>query len=250
MWNFYCLMLIIYSNQFDRLGLNYSFKEIKRKINRIELFLSILIALVITIFFSTWFLILTLAIFRYECLYIQRYDESFLISYSSEWNSWETILNWAEWLRLIVIWFNIPIQIILYRQLREVMKTKLRYFYNLNRCSIQLLFASNIIYHSWIAISKGFLYYMLTEYSLYIYQRYTFLNSGTFFMIFFIKLTEGLLLCLYAVCTTSYINFQEYLKVIMHRKGVIEKFEDMTFLITKSWFSGKRPVWHSNRKQV
>ena len=238
MWNFYSFMLIVYWHQFNRLGPNTSFQEIKRKINRIELFGSIFIAGMILIYFLFTFLTFVLTIFRYECIYYNSERETDYKFDNLEWSNWLSIIRAIFWLQCIGLLLNIPIQIILYWKLRRVMIETLEYFYYQQRFSILLLFVTNLFYHSWVMVSNLALDLSLEEY-LFIFYRNIDMDFDWIFMIFWANLSQVLSLYFYAIFATSYINLQEYIKVIMHKKGVFEHFKSMSYLITKSCFSVK-----------
>ena len=139
-----------------------------------------------------------------------------------------------HWYKTIVLSVNILCQIFLFLGLRLTMKTNLQYFYEQKKYYLYVPFASNAVYHG----STLLLMNLYTPFLLIYLQNNPYKKKydefHDFAGILVLNIIQFSSYVIYAYCHTSYIDFEMYLKVVLRDHGMFNRFEKISYMITKS----------------
>ena len=128
---------------------------------------------------------------------------------------------------------NILCQLLLFLRLRLTMKTNLNYFYEQKKCHLYMLFVSNAAYHGSTLLLMNLFSSFLSNY-LHNYFVYNDVSAGDFAAISVLNILQVSSFITYAYCCTNCIDFDLYLKVVLYNNKMFNKFDNISYMITKS----------------
>ena len=141
----YPILLIIYWHKLSLLNKGVIFYEVKKIINRIELFV-IITAIIINIIFA-WIQIIPNALIR-AYSWVSKVEDKFEKVETNTCSTLFQICYYATYFDTFVLLWLIFFQTLIYFTLNRIMKRKLHFFYQIVRNDIRKLFIFNIIYLS------------------------------------------------------------------------------------------------------
>ena len=229
----YPWLLRKYITQLTLLQDGHQFSEVKKSINRYEL---ILIAIVCTgtLTYFTYFAIIDLLVYSKNCA-----GEAYIGGLSKGFNGHCATINWFNYsedcIDLVIASILFVFQLVMYRRLNNVMKTRLNYFYPGCKKEIKSLYTWSCIYFIVRMLYIGF--YVFTKIDrLDAYTNKSTLSIEMDIIRKCLNMMTKVTLFFYMYSTTKNIHFVSYVWVWMKGNGVEHKFKGMSYLITISCF--------------
>ena len=118
----------------------------------------------------------------------------------------------------------------------KTMRRNLFYFYQLTKNSIRVLFISGVIYYTMISLFFVGALFLNKDGTYKNFDTFQHHSTGRFILGFFINVIYAIILSMYSYYSTESIDFVLYVRAWMYGHGILDKFENMSYLISRSCF--------------